>query len=130
MSINTTAITDTSKHYQDKICLAEVMYREARGEPYRGKLAVAQVVLNRLHYREYPDTVCEVIFQKNQFQWVKKFKGFEAPKEFFTVASTVLSGKHEMRWLKATHFHATYVHPKWYKLTKITKIGNHIFYKI
>ena len=44
-------------------CLATAIYFEARGESYRGQVAVAQVVLNRVKDHRYPDTICGVVFQ-------------------------------------------------------------------
>ncbi|CAH0196094.1 cell wall hydrolase [Peribacillus simplex] len=52
---------------KDKELLARLVHAEAKGEPYRGKVEVAGVVLNRLDSKEFPDTVREVIYQKNQF---------------------------------------------------------------
>ncbi|MFJ7747382.1 cell wall hydrolase [Peribacillus sp. NPDC097295] len=51
----------------DKELLARLVHAEAKGEPYRGKVEVAGVVLNRLDSNEFPETVREVIYQKNQF---------------------------------------------------------------
>jgi N-acetylmuramoyl-L-alanine amidase len=51
----------------DKELLARLVHAEAKGEPYRGKVAVAGVVLNRLDSGEFPDSVRDVIYQKNQF---------------------------------------------------------------
>ena len=41
----------------DKELLARLVHAEAKGEPYRGKVEVAGVVLNRLDSNEFPDTV-------------------------------------------------------------------------
>ncbi|MFD1909465.1 cell wall hydrolase [Paenibacillus rhizoplanae] len=41
---------------------------EAEGEPYKGKVAVANVVLNRLRSANFPDTIREVIYQKKAVQ--------------------------------------------------------------
>ena len=39
-------------------CLADAIYFESRGEPVRGQIAVAQVILNRAFSGHYPDNVC------------------------------------------------------------------------
>src|SRR5690606_38542738 len=44
-------------------CLATAVYFEARSEPYKGQVAVAQVVINRVFSPFYPDTVCDVVYQ-------------------------------------------------------------------
>src|SRR5204862_6551245 len=46
-------------------CLASAIYFEARGEPVRGQIAVAQVVLNRAFSGHYPNTVCGVVYQNS-----------------------------------------------------------------
>ncbi len=51
----------------DLALLAAIIYCEAGGEPYAGKLAVGAVVINRLLSSKYPDTVLGVITQKKQF---------------------------------------------------------------
>src|SRR5690606_9256257 len=48
---------------KERWCLATAIYFEARGESYRGQVAVAQVVLNRVKDHRYPDTICGVVFQ-------------------------------------------------------------------
>ncbi len=44
-------------------CLANAIYFESRGEPVRGQIAVAQVVMNRVFSAYYPNTVCGVVYQ-------------------------------------------------------------------
>ena len=47
--------------------LARIIDVEARGEPYRGKVAVGAVVMNRVRDPRFPDTIREVIYQPGQF---------------------------------------------------------------
>lgn len=47
--------------------MAHIVYGEARGESYKGQVAVAAVILNRVHSSEFPDSIEEVIFQPNAF---------------------------------------------------------------
>ena len=51
-------------------CLARNIYWEAANESYEGKLAVAQVTLNRTKASGYPNTVCEVVYQKMEYLMV------------------------------------------------------------
>ena len=51
--------------------LASIIYCEAKGEPYVGKVAVGSVVLNRVRHHRYPNTISEVIYERNQFTPVK-----------------------------------------------------------
>lgn len=53
---------------KEKDLLARLVHAEAKGEPYKGKVAVAQVVLNRVEDERFPDSIKQVIFEKRQFQ--------------------------------------------------------------
>ena len=124
-------------------CLATAIYFEARGEPMRGQLAVAQVVMNRVRSPYYPDTICGVVFQG---QWQRKGCQFsfacdgqaDVPrdKELWAVSNTVATRVTEGKvWLGdigyATHYHATYVKPRWRSdMNRIKRIGQHIFYRM
>jgi len=55
---------------QDVYLLARAVYGEARGEPYRGKVAVAAVILNRVKSAEFPNSIHGVIYQKGAFSIV------------------------------------------------------------
>ena len=59
---------------EDITMLANLIYCEARGESYEGKLAVASVVINRILSSKYPDTMAGVIYQKSQFAPVTSTK--------------------------------------------------------
>jgi len=136
---------ETEMEYQarQRRCLATAIYFEARGEPLRGQLAVAQVVMNRVRTPGFPDTICGVVFQgstsppRNACQFSFACDGqadFAKDKSLWaqanTLAKRVTSGK---VWLEdighATYYHATYVKPNWRRdMNKIKKIGRHIFY--
>lgn len=47
--------------------MAAIIYCEAGGEPYAGKLAVGSVVINRVLSSRYPNTVVGVVYQNKQF---------------------------------------------------------------
>lgn len=63
-----------SRQHTDITYLAMVVYYEARGEPFRGQVAVAQVVINRVHDSRFPKSIQAVVSQRNsqrcQFTWV------------------------------------------------------------
>jgi spore germination cell wall hydrolase CwlJ-like protein len=62
-----TKFVPTSKRIEsaqrERLCLAQALYHEARGEPEAGQWAVANVILNRVRSRSYPSTICGVVFQ-------------------------------------------------------------------
>lgn len=60
-------ISEVTFAESDKYLLANIIYCEAGGEPYAGKLAVGAVVINRVLSSKYPDTVEGVVYQKSQF---------------------------------------------------------------
>ena len=56
---------------RDLSCLAETIYHEARGESQAGKIAVANVVLNRVEHSRWPNAICRVVYQRGQFSWTR-----------------------------------------------------------
>ena len=61
---------DTSYTHDGLMLMARVIYGEAAGEPYIGKVAVGAVVLNRVRSPLFPDTIAEVIYEPWQFSCV------------------------------------------------------------
>jgi spore germination cell wall hydrolase CwlJ-like protein len=123
-------------------CLTRNIYWEAASEPFEGKVAVAQVTMNRMESGKFPSSVCGVVYQKNvfyekvicQFSWycenASKVKPVHQPlwRESEEVAKKVLLEGFRLPSLKnALYYHADYVNPGW-KHPKIEKVGRHIFY--
>jgi spore germination cell wall hydrolase CwlJ-like protein len=125
-------------------CLADAIYFEARGEPVRGQMAVAQVVINRVFSRYYPDNVCGVVYQSSrrhrrvrcQFSFTcdgipDRITEPDAWDRARRLARDALDGNF---WLndigKATHYHARWVHPRWVReMRRLDRIGVHTFYR-
>lgn len=122
-------------------CLAEAIYFEARSEPVAGQRAVAEVILNRVESRAYPNSVCRVIGQgahkRNRCQFSYNCDGIpeyisepRAYRSAVRLAKEMLATPERPLTKGATHYHADYVSPFWSrKLTRTTKIGSHYFYK-
>jgi len=123
-------------------CLARNIYHEAGYEPFEGKVAVAQVTINRAESGEFPSDICKVVYQKNvvyekvmcQFSWYcegpSAMKPMNGPvyTESMEVAKKVLLEGFRLPDLKnALYFHGDYIHPGWNK-KPVAKIGHHIFY--
>jgi hypothetical protein len=124
-------------------CLADAVYFEARGEPLRGQMAVAQVVMNRVFSGYYPNDVCGVVYQNAnrhlacQFTFACEGKDLSRIDETDMweqakrIAKDMLDGK---IWLSevghATHYHAYWVHPSWvHEMNKMYRLGVHTFYR-
>ena len=122
-------------------CLASAIYHEARGEPLAGQVAVAEVILNRVDSRNYPNTVCGVTNQGVgsgrgcQFSYACDGRSdamtsagprLRAEK----LSAIMLAGRPRTVTDGATHFHATRVKPDWArKMTRTASIGHHMFYR-
>jgi len=121
---------------EDKVFwLAINIYHEARGESLAGQIAVGHVVLNRC--QKSKKTVKDIVLAPFQFSWhnCNKFpaiKDYDALQACFRAANGILEERGTGENLSgADHYFAEYITPPgWSKgMTKIAKIGKHIFYK-
>ncbi len=128
-------------HAEDRRCMAQAIYYEARSEPRVGQLAVADVVLNRVANVNYPNTICGVVFQGSERRTGCQFSftcdgsmngrlNKRLWRKADDLAGAVLSGVRVPVSRHATHYHADYVNPPWAaKLTPTATIGTHKFYR-
>lgn len=139
--------SDLNKSDQTQVrCLADNIYFEAVGESTAGKIAVANVTLNRVDSGKYAKTICGVVRQKVkgvcQFSWwcdsdlrrlatSKKLTKVDKVRynQILDMALFVYLNNNILidNTKGATFYHADYVNPKW-KFKKTVKIGRHIFY--
>ena len=131
-------------------CMAKNIYFEAAIESTAGKIAVAQVTMNRVRSRHYPDSICKVVYQgkhhsngfpvrdRCQFSWYCDGKGDEprptpAWKDSVEIAEYIIRTPSLLDITDgATHYHADWMEkfPKWaHQKKKLVKIDTHIFYK-
>ncbi len=143
---------------EDLDCLAKNIYFEAGVESTAGKLAVANVTINRILSKEYPNSVCGVVKEGRhyysarsetweplrdmcQFSWYCDGRGdnpnpgrtWESSKDL----AKIVLGKHQQDILiditdGATHYHANWMEsfPRWSEEhKKVASIDRHIFYK-
>lgn len=145
------AINVTDEQAEARFCLAQNIYFESANQPYAGRVAVANVVMNRVEDLQFPDTVCGVIYQAKlrenwkgnmvpvrnqcQFSWYCDGKSDEPTDsvtwmESLRIAHLVLTGTVPDLTEGALYYHADFVSPYWAPyLTKVVTIDNHIFYK-
>lgn len=116
------------------MCMALNIYFEARDQGYEGQLMVAEVTLNRVASPDFPDTICDVVWQPGAFSWTDDGKSddpkdLEAFAESVLVASNALYTPEIMLGTKALYYHEKSVHPYWAKsVTMLGRVGDHIFY--
>ncbi|MGM0437562.1 MAG: cell wall hydrolase [Bacillota bacterium] len=116
---------------EDKEILARAIHAEARGEPFKGQVAVGAVVLNRVKSSSFPNTIEKVVYQDGQFSSVKDGQINLLPNEnAYKAAQEALEGNDPSKG--ALFFY----NPKtaktiWWLGTrqKLTTIGNHVFAK-
>lgn len=144
---NTPATDFTAKHEwseREQWCLATGIYFEARGESYRGQVAVAQVIMNRVKDDRYPDSICGVVYQNQhrrnacQFSFacdgktnVNRTPEIAAWDRANEITQAVLNEEIFLTEVgDSTHYHATYVRPRWARnMDRVTQVGLHIFYR-
>ena len=117
-------------------CVAVAIYHEARGEPFPGQLAVAEVIMNRARSGRYPTTLCGVVKQPWQFSFVRggRFPAVNTSSASWSYAQAIAriaanrladALPEDVLW-----YHADYVAPSWgRRLSRVEKIGAHIFYR-
>ncbi|WP_420864435.1 cell wall hydrolase [Zooshikella ganghwensis] len=115
-------------------CLQLNLYHEARGEGIAGMLAVAEVTMNRVKSPQWPNQVCQVVYQNKQFSWTHDdipdlMKDRESAELSALLSQVVLNGLNLNLTKGATHYHSHLIQPYWtHSLTRTVQIGNHIFY--
>lgn len=132
-------------------CMAQNIYFEAGNQPLAGKVAVAHVVLNRTEHVNYPQDICDVIYQA---KWIENWMGNQVPIRHQCQFSWFCDGKSDVpedsaTWMTSlriardvvqgaypditegsTHYHSDKVRPYWAEsLNETVLINNHIFYK-
>jgi len=112
--------------------LARLINGEARGEPYKGQVAVGAVVMNRVKSSEFPDTISGVIYQKGQFSCVTDGQFDKAIDEDSTVykaAREALNGADPTSGC-VFFYNPKTTKSKWlYTRTTVITIGSHSFAK-
>ena len=133
---------DDKEYAKAQRCLANAIYWEARSEPVRGQMAVAQVVMNRVFSPFYPNDVCSVVYQNAHRHLSCQFTfACDGKRKTITerghwaranrIAKQTLDGQiYVQEVAKSTHYHAAYVNPIWNReMKKLVRFGLHSFYR-
>jgi spore germination cell wall hydrolase CwlJ-like protein len=124
----------------DQTCLAATVYMEARSQPTRGQLAVAEVALDRLDMGRYGDNICEVVTAPHQFALTTNSKNFRIDNPRAWDKAWKIAGKAIAIWNEpskdrklvvpgADHFIRLGSSANWAK-NPIATIGDHEFYAV
>lgn len=130
----------------EKLCLTQAIYHEARGESKAGQLAVANVIINRAMSKQYPSTICGVVYQnadKGRYKCQFTFACDGKPEEINERAAWKRSEKLAEEAFyefqdgdrpgvipnSALYYHTTNVAPSWSRtFNRVAAIGSHVFY--
>lgn len=115
---------------EEILLLSKLVTSEARGESYEGQVAVAAVVINRVKDSRFPNSIEDVIYQKNAFSVVKNGSINMSPTdEAYKAAQAALYGEDPTE--KAVYFWNPEISTcKWIqRLNPHMRIGNHVFAK-
>ena len=136
--VTSNSVDDASRAAE---CLTAAVYYEARSQSEDGQRAVAQVVLNRVRDRAFPNSVCGVVYQGAERRTGCQFSftcdgSMNRPRELGAweraraVAAAALGGSVYAPVGAATSFHTTSILPWWASsLAQITTVGAHVFYR-
>lgn len=126
---------------QEKNCIKEALWHEARNQGYEGIVAVMSVIENRKNHPKYPGTYCSVIWQPKQFSYKQKGSGdklddqvsdYEKPvlHQINAVADQAVEGKFEPVLPSSVLWYTTSKVKNYWTKTKrkIKKIKDHVFY--
>ena len=138
-NIKSTALNTENAAYSDEevYLTAQLVHHEAHNQAYNGKVAVAEVVLNRVQSSLFPDKVNDVIFQNGQFSSLRRLKNINPTELELRIAYNVLNGSLRVlndkdvmyfRNPKITSGISASTKKDWGNLEYATYIGEHAFY--
>lgn len=108
--------------------MARVIYSEARGEPYKGQVAVGAVVMNRIQSSEFPNDIRGVVFQKGAFTAVDDGQYWLTPDRTAYLAALDAVRGWDPTYESLYYFNPKTATSKWiWSRPQVLQIGNHIF---
>ena len=116
-------------------CLMRNVFHEAGTEPRAGKIAVAQLTVQRLKSKKWGRNLCAVVYAKNQFPWTKqRSKRWSKPKgprwvDSVAAVKELQQGYRIPALTESLFYHRVDSNTVWDdKMTMVAVIGNHAFY--
>ena len=113
--------------------LSRIINAEAGGESMKGKIAVGNVVLNRVRSQQFPNTIYGVIFDKKygvQFAPTANGMIYKAPNADSVIAAKMCLEGYSLSSEALYFFNPKYTSGSWVKQNRdyLFTIGNHVFY--
>lgn len=141
--IDQIALLDTA-HKNDVLCLALNIYREAPATGYRSNWAIAATTVNRVKDKDYPDTICDVVYEhkgkQSQFSWTTTRLNRQKPKDLDTwtkdqqIAYNVVQDQESLTFVDTQcqfdHFHDKHTSVKWKHYACKENIDGLTFYQL
>lgn len=138
---------ETQVKYRDEVAYTEeelkllacLVHSEAGDQSYEGKLAVANIVLNRVKSKQYPNTIKDVIYQPGQFTVAKngslakqleRYESYSSTSQLLTIkaAKAALSGANNIGNRLYFHTYKLAVKKGYDKKKNAVKIQDHLFW--
>lgn len=118
------------KRHSELDCMERAMYFESNRSSRDGMVAVGSVVMNRVASRQYPDTVCGVVSQKNQFAPGVMTRRMDRRSPIIReAAASVLRGERHPLIGRAQFFHAASHRPGYDNMHYVLTTGGNAFYE-
>lgn len=138
-NVKSAVINSGSSAYSDEevFLAAQLIHHEAHNQTYNGKVAVAEVLINRVKSSLFPNTVDAVVTQEGQFSHSRRIKNIQPSDVELRIARSVLNGSLRVfndsdvlyfRNPKVTSGFSAKVDRDWGELDYVTYIGDHAFY--
>jgi len=132
--VTTSAVTARSYGYattKERECLARAMFFESHRSSREGLVAVGTVVMNRVESGEYPDSICGVVGQKNQFApgVLSRSMNSKALPDVMAAADSVLAGERHPAVRKAKFFHQAGLKFPYKNMHYVLEAGGNAFYE-
>ncbi len=124
---------------EDLELLACLVHSEAGTQSYEGKLAVANVVLNRMKSSKYPDTIKAVIYQSGQFSVAKSgslekqlnnYENYSSKSQLMSIkaAKDAFEGMNNIGTRMYFHSYKAAARKGYTSYSTSVKIGDHVFW--
>lgn len=112
-------------------CMTRAMFFESHRSSRDGLIAVGSVVMNRVESSDFPNTVCGVVGQRNQFApgVLTREMNSRAMPEVTEAAVAVLLGERHPRIQNAQFFHAASYHANYNNIHYVLTAGGNAFYE-